>query len=101
MKKVKMGMGMRGMRFQEKGREWRLQMTWLCVLRVMVGRFVEVCRRRGLRVFGGKSKVMMLNGEEELECGFCIEGMRLKHVSEFKYSDAFWPNQVQMRQSVV
>ena len=31
-------------------------------LRAMVGRFVEVCRRRGLRVNAGKSKVMVLGG---------------------------------------
>ena len=33
-------------------------------LRVMVGRFTEVCRRRGLKVSAGKSKVMVLNGDE-------------------------------------
>ena len=36
-------------------------------LRVMVGRFIEVCRRRGLKVKAGKSKVMVLGGEEGLE----------------------------------
>ena len=35
-------------------------------LRVMVGWFAEVCRRRGLKVIVGKSKVMVLNGEEGL-----------------------------------
>ena len=34
--------------------------------RAMVGRFVEVCRRRGLKVSAGKGKVMMLGGEEGL-----------------------------------
>ena len=34
---------------------------------MMVGHFVEVCRR-GLNVNAGKSKVMVLNGEEGLEC---------------------------------
>ena len=33
-------------------------------LRVIVGRFAEVCRRRGLKFNAGKSKVMVLNGEE-------------------------------------
>ena len=33
-------------------------------LRPMVGRFAEVCRRRGLKFNAGKSKVMVLNGEE-------------------------------------
>ena len=33
-------------------------------LRVMAGRFAEVCRRRRLKVNVGKSKVMAMNGEE-------------------------------------
>ena len=53
-------------------REWRLPGV-LCAddlvlcglseedLRAMVGRFVEVCRRRGLKVKAGKSKVMIIN----------------------------------------
>ena len=45
----------------------------------MVGRLADVCRTRGLKVNAGKSKVIMLNGEE-LECE-----VHLKHVSEFKY----------------
>ena len=36
-------------------------------LRVMVKWFAEVCRRRGLKVIAGKSKVMILKGEEGLE----------------------------------
>ena len=36
-------------------------------LRVMVGCFVEVCRRRVLKVNAGKSKVMVLGGEEGLD----------------------------------
>ena len=54
-------------------------------LKVMVGRLVEVCRRRGLNVNAGKSKVMVLGGEEGLECEVCIDAIRLKHVSKFKY----------------
>ena len=42
----------------------------------MVGRFAEMCRRRGLMAV----QVMVLNGDEGLECE-----VRLKHVSEFKY----------------
>ena len=75
MKEVKMGMRKRGVRFQEEGREWRLRGLLfvddlvLCGkseegLRAMVGRFVEVCRRRGLKVNAGKSKVMVLSREE-------------------------------------
>ena len=33
-------------------------------LRVMVGHFGEGCRRRGVKVNAGKSKVMVLGGEE-------------------------------------
>ena len=33
-------------------------------LRVMVGWFVEVCISKGQKVNAGKSKVMVLNGEE-------------------------------------
>ena len=54
-------------------------------LRVMVGWFAEVCRRRGLQVNVGKSKVMVLNGEEGLEYEVHVDGIRLEHVSEFKY----------------
>ena len=32
-----------------------------------------------------KSKVMVLNGDEGLECEFHVDGIHLKHVSEFKY----------------
>ena len=54
-------------------------------LRVMVGRFAEVCRSRGLKVNGGKRKVMVLNGEEGLQCEVYIDGICLEYVSEFKY----------------
>ena len=70
-------------------------------LRAMVGRFIEVCRIRGLKFNAGKSKVMVLDGEEGLECGICVDGLCLEHVSEFKYWDLFWTNQVLMRKSVV
>ena len=51
----------------------------------MVGRFVDVCRRRGLKVNAEKSKVTVLRGQEELECEVCVNGIRLEHVSEFKF----------------
>ena len=54
---------------------------------MMVGWFAEVCRRRGLKVNAGESKVMVLKREEGLECEVHVNGIRLKHVSEFKY---FW-----------
>ena len=72
----------------EEGREWILpgllnaDDLGLCGglekdLRAMVGRFVEVCKRRGLKVNAGKSKVMVLGGEEGLECEVCVDGIRL------------------------
>ena len=46
-------------------------------LRLMVGRFVEVCRR-GLKVNTDRSKVMVLNEEYGLECEVRVDGMRLE-----------------------
>ena len=69
-------------------REWRLPGVLYAddlVLRAMVGRFVEVCRRRGLKINGGKSKVMEMNGEDGLECEVHVDGARLEHVAGFKY----------------
>ena len=96
MKEVKMGMGRRGVRFQEGGREWRLPGLLYADdlsssgeseqdLRAMVERFVEVRRRRGLKVKAVKSKVMVLVGEERLEYEVCVNWIRLKRFSEFKY----------------
>ena len=91
-----MGMGRRGLGFQEEGREWRLPGLLyahdlvLCGeseedLRAMVERFVEGCRRIGLKVNAGKSKGMVSGGEERLECEVCVDGICLEHVLEFKY----------------
>ena len=41
----------------------------------MVGHFVEVCRRRGMKVNVGKSKVIVLGGEEGFQCEVCVCGM--------------------------
>ena len=38
-----------------------------------------------LKVNAGKSKVMVPNGEGGLECEVYVDGIRLEHVSEFKY----------------
>ena len=62
------------MRFLEEGREWRLPGLLYAgdsvlggdleeVLRVMVKRFAEMCRRRRLKFNAGKSKVMVLSEE--------------------------------------
>ena len=52
---------------------------------MMVGRFAGFCRRRGLKVNAGKSKVIVLNREEGLQCEVHGDGIRLQHVSKFKY----------------
>ena len=51
----------------------------------MVGEFVEMYIRRKLKVKTSKRKVMILNGEKGLECEVQVDGIRLEHVSEFKY----------------
>ena len=62
------------MRFQEDEREWKfpgllhaddlvLCVEWEEDQMAMVGRFVELCRRRGLKVNAGESKVMLLGGD--------------------------------------
>ena len=71
------------------GREWRLPGLLYAYdlavcgeseedLRVMVEQFVEVCRRRGLKINAGNSKVMVLNGEKGLECKVYINSFRLR-----------------------
>ena len=52
-----------------------MQIIWFCVvswMKTIVGRSVEVCRRRGQKVKAGKSKVILL-GEEE---GIRMLGLR-------------------------
>ena len=66
------------MSFLDDGREWRLLSLLyadglvLCgeseeYLMSMVGRFVEVCRGRGLKVNAGRSNMKLLNGQEGLK----------------------------------
>ena len=45
------------------------------------GQLGEVCRRRGMKVNAGKSKVILLNGEEGLECEVHVDGICLEYVS--------------------
>ena len=54
-------------------------------LRAMVEYFVEVCFRRVLKENAGKSKVIVLGGEEGLEYAVRVVGIRLELLSEFKY----------------
>ena len=63
-------------------------------LRTMMQRFVEVCRRRGLKINASKSKVMAMNEEKGLECEVHVDGIRLEHVSKSNIWDRFWTNQV-------
>ena len=74
-----MVMERRGVRFQKEEKEWKLAGLLYADdlvlygeseqdLRAMVGRFAEVCRRRGLKVNAGKCKVMVLGRGEGLEC---------------------------------
>ena len=44
-----------------------------------------MCADEEVKVNAGKSKVMVLNGEEGLECEVYIDGICLEHISEFKY----------------
>ena len=96
MKEVKIIMGRRGIIFQEEGIEWRLSDFFyaedlvLCGeseedLKKMVGRFVKVCRKGDLKVSAGKYKLMVLGGEEGLECEVYVDRICLENVSEFKY----------------
>ena len=39
-----------------------------------------MCRRRGLKVNEGRSKVMVLNGEDELEFEVYVAGIRFSNV---------------------
>ena len=41
-----------------------------------------MCRKSGLKINADKSKVMVLNGEEGLECVALLNGKGLEHVSE-------------------
>ena len=50
-----------------------------------MGLFAEVYRRRDLNVSVGKSKVMVLNGEEGLECEVSVDGLQLERVLKLEY----------------
>ena len=75
MKEVKIGMWRRGVRFLKEIREWRLlgllhvDVLVLCGkleedLMTILGRLVEVCRKRCLTVNTCKNKVILLKREE-------------------------------------
>ena len=63
----------------------------------MVVHFIEVCKRRGLKVNAGEIKVMVLNGEERLEFRWGVIGMS----QNLNTWDVLLTNQVQTRHSVL
>ena len=93
MQEVKMGMERRIVSFLEDGRVCRLPDLLYADDLVLCGeleedlkvmRWFAVCRR-GLKVNAGKMKVMVLNGEEGLECEVRVDVIHLEHISELKY----------------
>ena len=52
--------------------------------KVMVRRFIKVCRK-GLKFNADKRNLKMLGWMEALGYDICVEGARLEQVSEFKY----------------
>ena len=54
-------------------------------LKVMVGSFVEVCGRKGLKVNTDKSRMTRVGGEKESGCEVRVNMERLEQVPEFKY----------------
>ena len=51
---------------------------------MVVGRFVEVCTRNGLKINSDNNRVMVLGREEGSICEVFVGGTRLEHVSEFR-----------------
>ena len=49
----------------------------------MIGHFVKLCKRKGLKVDGDEIKVIGKGGEEESVCEVSVEGKQLKHVFGF------------------
>ena len=47
-------------------------------LRVMIGRFVEICERRGLKVCESKRKVKVLGGEERSIYEVIVDGSQIE-----------------------
>ena len=75
MKEVKIRMGRMGVRFLEVGVEERVEIPWrhvfvdlvLCGgsekdVKIMMGRFIEVCRRQGLKINSDKNEVIVVGG---------------------------------------
>ena len=43
--------------------------------------FIEVCRRRGLKVNANKNKVMVIGGEEGFRCEIHMDGVQFEQVT--------------------
>ena len=54
-------------------------------LKMMFGCFVEMYRRKGLKSNANKNKVMVVGGENGLECEIRVDEVRLEKVSQLKY----------------
>ena len=54
-------------------------------LRVVIGSFIVVCKRKGVRTNADKRKGMVLGGGEGSLCKVIVGGEPLKHASKFKY----------------
>ena len=72
----------------KEGRGWRL-LGLLYVDDLVLCDELEEDLRAMVGRFAGKSKVMVLGWEEMLECEVYVDGIRLEHVSEFKYLGCF------------
>ena len=46
---------------------------------------MRIGKGREVKVNAGKRKVMIIDGEQGLECKFHVDVIRLEHISEFKY----------------
>ena len=64
---------------------------------MMAGLFAVVCRR-GLKFNAGKSKVMILHGEEGSECEVHVYASMSLNLNIW---GVFWMNQAQMGQNVI
>ena len=66
-----------------------MEIVWPLVseenLREMIECFVEIRKRRGLNVSMGKSKVMVLKGEERSACKALVDGRELEKGSRYEY----------------
>ena len=79
-------------KFSEDERKWRLRCLWYTDdavlfgeseedLRMVVGRFIEVHKRNGLKVNRDKCKMILLGGEGGLVCEVTIDLRKKEYTS--------------------